>query len=142
MLILKSVSVGWSEWENWTTCPVTCGAGQQVSVRHCRDKEKYQESLHPSRLLHIIEFDVNCMHFLTTNISEVNMNNYSGHHVQEGQSEEEAALRHGKVRVRVPADVRGRRSHGSGGQVPRAEQDQGSGNLRIQLHRSQLTHRL
>ena len=37
------VSVGWSEWENWTTCPVTCGAGQQVSIRHCRDKEKYQE---------------------------------------------------------------------------------------------------
>lgn len=44
-IVVRSVSVGWSEWENWTTCPVTCGAGQQVSVRHCRDKEKYQERL-------------------------------------------------------------------------------------------------
>ncbi len=32
--------VGWSEWDEWTSCPVTCGTGQQRRARHCKDDVK------------------------------------------------------------------------------------------------------
>ena len=32
--------MGWSNWDQWSNCPVTCGKAQRARVRHCRDDAK------------------------------------------------------------------------------------------------------
>jgi len=31
---------GWSHWDNWSNCPVTCGRGQRARRRFCLDDDK------------------------------------------------------------------------------------------------------
>ena len=41
MIILE----GWSQWESWTSCPVTCGFAKRTRRRFCRDDNKEERNM-------------------------------------------------------------------------------------------------
>ncbi len=37
---ISSTTAGWSAWDEWTTCPTTCGTGVRIRQRVCLDDAK------------------------------------------------------------------------------------------------------
>ena len=35
LIHISTFKDGWSAWDEWTTCPVTCGTGVRIRQRHC-----------------------------------------------------------------------------------------------------------
>lgn len=43
--LMRSVCINvkeWTTWSYWTTCPVSCGTGEETRERHCRDHTSTQ----------------------------------------------------------------------------------------------------